>query len=88
MGTGTATSGADYTAIGASATITVADGASTGTFTVLVTDDTDFEIDIETLIAAISNPSNGDVTITTASATANITDNGVVNADLSVDYER
>ncbi|MGZ2371236.1 Calx-beta domain-containing protein, partial [Ancylomarina sp. YFZ004] len=67
-GSGTATSGSDYTAIAAAATITVADGSSTGTFTVLVIDDGLLET-TETVIATISNPSNGSVSINTASAT-------------------
>ncbi len=82
--TGTATSGVDYTAIAGGASISVANGASTGTFTVLVTDDSDLEANAETVIASISNPSNSDVNITTSSATANISDDDSVNADLSV----
>ncbi len=73
LGTGTATSGSDYTAIAAAAQMSVADGSTTGTITIPVTDDVISET-IETVIAKISNASNGDVTITTASATANITD--------------
>ncbi len=83
LGTGTATSGSDYTAIAANAQISVAAGASTGTLTVLVTDDALLEA-TETVIAQISNPSNGAVSIGTAVATANITDNDTATADLSV----
>jgi hypothetical protein len=81
--TGTATSGSDYTAIPGAAQISVADGASTGTYTVVVSDDALLEA-TETLIAQISNPSNAAVTITTATATATITDNDTATAALSV----
>ncbi len=74
LGTGTAMSGSDYTAIANNTQISVANGSSTGTLTVIVTDDPTEEV-TETLIAAISNSSNAAVTIGTASATANITDN-------------
>ncbi len=74
LGSGTATAGVDYTAIGANAQISVAAGASTGTLTVAVAEDALLEA-IETVIAQISNPSNDSVTIGTASATASITDN-------------
>ena len=83
LGTGTATSGDDYTAIAANAQITVADGMSTGTFTVLVTDDTLLE-STETIDAQISNSSFAAVSIGTDSATANITDNDTATANLSV----
>ena len=82
LGTGTATSG-DYTAIPAGTTITIADGASTGTYGLTTTDDTLFESD-ETVIALISNSSTG--TIGTADATGTIVDNdGAVTIDLSAD---
>ncbi|KTD62661.1 structural toxin protein RtxA, partial [Legionella shakespearei DSM 23087] len=71
---GTATSGSDYTAIPAGAKITVANGSSTGTYTLPVTNDTLPEA-TETVQATISNSSNASVSIGTASATANITDN-------------
>ncbi len=83
LGTGTATSGADYTAIDASAQISVADGATTGTLTVEVTEDALVEA-TETVIAQISNSSFDSVTINTASATANITNDDTATADLSV----
>ena len=73
--------GVDYGAFGQ---ISVADGASTGSLTVSVTDDGDLETLVETVEATISNPSNGDVTIGTATATADITDNETATADLSV----
>ncbi|MFZ9045792.1 MAG: beta strand repeat-containing protein, partial [Cyclobacteriaceae bacterium] len=82
LGTGTATSGSDYTGVGS--TISVTDGSDTGTLTLLVIDDADFESDTEDVDIQISNPSNGDVTITTATAESTITDNEVVSADLSV----
>ena len=81
--TGTATSGADYTAIAANAQISVAAGASTGTLTVDVRDDALLEA-TETLVAQISNSSNPSVTIDNSSATASITDNDTATADLSV----
>src|SRR5207344_1726146 len=80
---GTATSGADYTAIPGGAQISVANGASTGTYTVTVTDDALLEA-TETLQATISNSSNPAVTIATATASANITDNDSATAALSV----
>ncbi|MDZ7846712.1 MAG: hypothetical protein U5L96_08050 [Owenweeksia sp.] len=43
LGTGSATSGSDYTAIPGGAQISVADGASTGTYSVTVTDDAAIE---------------------------------------------
>ena len=74
LGTGSATSGSDYTAFPGAAQISVADGDSTGTYTVVVSDDALVE-GTETVIAQISNSSNADVSIGTASATANILDN-------------
>lgn len=72
-GTGNATSGSDYTAIPGAATISVANGASTGTYTVAVTNDVDIE-GPETVDLVISNPSAGMVEITSAAATASIDD--------------
>ena len=80
---GSATSGADYTAIPGGAQISVANGAATGTYTVLVTDDALLEA-TETVQATISNSSNPAVSIATATATANITDNDAATAALSV----
>ena len=76
LGTGTSTTGLDYTSISGSASIEVLDGQSTGIVTIPVIDDALIEgvID-ETLITGISNPSDTDVSIGTGSATANITDN-------------
>jgi len=74
--TGSASSGLDYTAIPANAQITIANGASSGSLTVAVTDDALVEA-LETLQAQISNPSLGSVTIGTGTATATITDNDV-----------
>ncbi len=83
---GTATAGSDYTDF-TGTTISVASGDTTGTKTVVVTNDTLFE-NTENVTATISNPSNILVNIITASATASITDNdngaGSINADLSV----
>jgi hypothetical protein len=67
--TGTASEGTDY-ATGAT-TFSIADGQSTATITLDVTEDTTVE-GTETAIATISSPSTG--SLGTASATANITD--------------
>jgi uncharacterized repeat protein (TIGR01451 family)/gliding motility-associated-like protein len=83
LGSGTAVSGSDYNAVGGTAQISIADGASTGTYTITVTDDALFEL-TETVIFNINTPSNGNVTITAADATANIADNDAPNAVLSV----
>ncbi|MEM8938836.1 MAG: Ig-like domain-containing protein, partial [Bacteroidota bacterium] len=83
-GTGTATSGSDYTAISASAQISVADGMNMGTISIPVTDDALLEADTETLIIQISNSSKSSVTITTATATGTITDDDTATAALSV----
>ena len=64
LGTGTASSGNDYTAIAANAQISVGAGASTGTLSVAVLDDALVEA-TETVIAAISNSSNAAVLIVT-----------------------
>ena len=83
---GTAVAGADYTDF-TGGTISVADGALTGTFTVAVTDDNVIE-NLETVQATISNASDPAININTNSDTANITDNdsgaGTVDAVLSV----
>jgi Domain of unknown function (DUF5122) beta-propeller len=78
LGTGTAISNSDYTAIAGNAKISVANGANSGTLTVVVTDDADVE-STETVIVQISNSNNLAVAIGTASATANITDNDIAN---------
>ena len=80
---GTATSGSDYVAIPGAAQISVADGATIGTYTVTVSQDVLLEA-TETLEAQISNPSNAAVTVTGATATANIADDETANAVLSV----
>lgn len=86
-GTGSATSGIDYTAIPGAQKITILDGQQSGSFTVVVTDDA-VEESIETFSATISNPSNPLFTIGASSATATITDNdnavpgGLSTADL------
>ena len=69
--TGTATNGADYTDV---TTFSIADGTSSGTITVLITDDTEVEI-TETLIATITAPSIGIVNATAGNASATIFDN-------------
>ena len=70
-GTGTATSGTDYTAI-TGGTLTFAVGTTSQTFDVSVTGDTDEETD-ETVIVTLSNAANA--TISTATGTGTITDN-------------
>jgi surface protein len=76
--TGTATNGTDYTDV---VSFAIADGASSTTITVTVTDDDEVE-DTETVIATISNPSTG--SIGTAEATANITDDDAAALTLSI----
>ncbi len=78
FGTGSATSGNDYTAIPAGAKISVANGASSGTYTVSVLDDLIKEPE-ETFIAQISNPSHGPFSIGADKATATLTDNDEVS---------
>lgn len=80
-GTGTATSGDDYTAI--SGQITVPNGQSTGTFTIVVSDDPDVEEE-ETIDISISNSSSNLFAINTATAQATITSNDQLTAALSV----
>ena len=86
---GTATATADYTDF-SGGTITVADGAMTGTFSVPVVNDALFE-NAETVTATISNPSNGAILITGPSATATISDSdnvaGSIDASLSVQQQ-
>ena len=71
-GTGTATSGTDYTAVTAG-TLTIAAGATSGTITVLVTGDTTVEAD-ETVVIALSNASGADLSTTASSGTGTIRD--------------
>lgn len=77
---GTATAGADYTAL-TDETISVAQGATSGTATVTVADDSDLEDD-ETVQVSISSPSLAAITITGAIASATILDDET--ADVSV----
>ncbi len=74
--TGTATSGTDYTAIPGAATVSVANGSQSGTYTVTVNDDANPEAN-ETMSATISNPSDPEYFIGTATAEALILDNDV-----------
>ena len=78
-GTGTATSGTDYTAI-TGGTLTFAVGITSQTFDVSVTGDTTEEAD-ETVIVTLSNAANA--TISTATGTGTITDND--GPSLSID---
>ena len=70
-GTGTATSGTDYTAI-TGGTLTFTAGTTSQTFDVSVTGDTTDEVD-ETILVTLSNASGA--TISTATGTGTITDN-------------
>ena len=69
-GTGTATSGTDYTAI-TDATLTFTAGTTSQTFTVAVTGDTTDETN-ETIVVTLSNSTNA--TIATGTGTGTITD--------------
>ena len=71
-GTGTATSGTDYTALAASSTLTFAAGETSKTITVPVTGDTAVEAN-ETVVINLSNATGG-AGISTASGTGTITD--------------
>ena len=68
---GTATASADYTS--ASGTLTLGSGATTATVEVTILDDTDGE-ETETFTVTLSNPSGA--TLSDASATGTITDDG------------
>ena len=78
---GTAAAGSDYTDVSGAATISVADGSATGTLPVPVTDDSDLE-GTQTVELTISNASDPAININTASATADITDDEAVTANL------
>ena len=82
-GTGTATSGADYTAISAG-TLTFAAGETAKTLTVSVTGDTTDEPD-ETVVVSLSGAANA--AISTASGTGTITDDDG-EPSLSIDSPR
>ena len=71
-GTGTATSGTDYTAITAGA-LTFAAGTTSQTFSVLVTGDTVNESN-ETILVSLSAPTNAVVSTTAGTGTGTITD--------------
>ena len=71
-GTGTATSGTDYTAI-TGGTLTFAAGTTSQTFSVLVTGDTVNESN-ETILVSLSAPTNATVSSTAGTGTGTITD--------------
>ncbi len=81
-GTGTATSGTDYTAI-TGATLTFAAGQTSKTFDVSVTGDGTDEPD-ETVLVALSNPTNATVSSTAGTGTGTITDDDAAPV-LSID---
>lgn len=76
LGTGTATSGMDYVAIGGSAQLSIADGQSTGTFTVTVNDD-GFDEPVEGLDVQLSNPSSSAINIVNSTISATIADDDI-----------
>ena len=80
-GTGTATSGTDYTALTAG-TMTFAMGDTIQTIPVSVTDDSDDEQN-ETVIVTLSNATNA--TISTAQGTGTIIDDETSSANLDID---
>ncbi len=80
-GTGTATSGTDYTALTAG-TLTFAVGDTIQTIAVTVTDDSDDEQN-ETVIVTLSSATNA--TISTADGTGTIIDDETPSANLDVD---
>ncbi len=71
-GTGTATSGTDYTAL-SGGTLTFAAGDTSKTVTVSVTGDTEDEPN-ETVVVALSSPTNATVSATAGTGTGRITD--------------
>ena len=71
-GTGTATSGTDYTAI-SGGTLTFAAGTTSQTFDVSVTGDTDDEAN-ETILVSLSSPTNAAVSSTAGTGTGTIID--------------
>ena len=77
---GTALAGSDYTA--STTTISIADGSSTATAVVSVTDDSDLEGD-ETLTGTIGASNNPAVTVAGASAAATIEDNDTATATVA-----
>ena len=81
-GTGTATSGTDYTAL-AAGTLTFAAGTTSKTFDVSVTGDTMDEVH-ETVLVSLSNPTNATVSSTAGTGTGTITDDDGVPT-LSID---
>ena len=92
-GTGTATSGTDYTAI-TGGTLTFPAGTTSQTFNVSVTGDTDVESN-ETVVATLGNPTiagpsgTPTPTIATATGTGTITDNDAPpSPSLSIDSPR
>ncbi|GAA6618931.1 DUF4394 domain-containing protein [Scytonema sp. NUACC26] len=72
---GTATAGTDYTAN--PITVTFADGQTTASATLNITDDSLTESN-ETVLLALRNPTNGSVLASQDTATLNITDNDTV----------
>ena len=80
---GTATSGSDYSGL-MGQSITVPFGSDVGTITVPVIDDNLFE-NTESIIATVSNPSDPAISLSTPSATAQISDNDNVSTSIAAD---
>ena len=91
-GTGTATSGTDYEALGGG-TLTFAAGTTTREVTVRVTGDTMDEPD-ETVVVSLSSPTNAVVSSTAGSGTGTIIDDdapedpGMEDSELAIDSPR
>ena len=82
-GTGTATSGTDYTAVTAGQ-LTLAAGTTSGTITVEVTGDTTVEAD-ETVVIALSSASGATLSATASSGTGTIRDDDGTTPTFSID---
>ena len=81
-GTGTATSGTDYTAITAG-TLTFAAGTTSQTFSVSVTGDVLAESN-ETVVVALSSPTNAMISATAGSATGTITNDDAAPTSITL----
>lgn len=84
LGTGTASNGTDHAAF-STLSVTVPAGASSGSITVAVVDDSQFE-GIETVNVQLANPSQSGIILGTSTATGNILDDDT-QPTLTVDIE-